>query len=167
MAEDHGLRKFLTSGYNSSQKIGSLRIRQMVSAVGIEIFSQQNQVMVGLHEDEIGIDKMLYEVVPLTNIGRNNNFLVEAANIKTESRIPGIVNNLKRTNQKVPDFERGIIKRPYVKPPEAIFFKMVLFEREDVIIVNIKRKIVFFEYSQRVIRYMVAVNMAYQYGGDR
>ena len=48
----------------------------MKPAVGVEVASEQFEVVIALHEDEVGVEKTLENAVPLAEVRGDDNFLI-------------------------------------------------------------------------------------------
>ncbi len=130
---------------------------------GIGVLAKKGGIMVGFHEDEIGIGESSFQVFPIPKIRGDHGFSLPGplgrAEFEAEGRPYAVMEKSKGLDEERADLKRLQGKRSHFQAEEGALAKMDPGKEANLAPVNINRNIVFFQHPEGIMMDMIVVEM--------
>jgi hypothetical protein len=163
VAEHDRTGEFPALAESLAQQPAAFFIAQVEVRTGVRVGPQQVRVVVGFHEDKIGVLEAVRKSVPIPEIGGHHNLFLPAPvvdrNLKPKSPPDSIVGHPKRDDREVPDRKRPVKKRADLEVQERRLVKIAAGQRSNLLLININGNPAIFQYPERIMVDVIAMQV--------
>lgn len=158
-----------TTGENSAgiqgfaKQSSAVSVTEMVMRAGIGMLAKEGGIMVGFHEDEIGIGEPGLQVLPIPKIRGDHDFSLPGssgrADIEAEGCPYAVMEKSKGLDEERTDLEGLQGKRTHLQAEEGALAKMDPGKEANLPLININGNIFFFQHPEGIMVDVIIVEM--------
>lgn len=163
MAQHNNMGENLAGIQGFAQQSSAVSVAKMKMGAGIGVLAKEGGIMVGFHEDEIGIGEPGLQVFPVPKVGGNHSFSflcsLSRADIEAEGRPHAVVGKSKGVNEKRADLKRLQGKGSHFQAEERVLAKMYPGKKGNVAFVDMDRDVIFFQHPKGIMVNVIVVEV--------